>query len=89
MGGVLGAKDKGISGFDLGLLLDWLGAASGGLPVHGHSYDADANSNTIADGLELDFASLAGGGTGPDGGISGFDLGQMLGELGASCSAPP
>jgi CSLREA domain-containing protein len=90
IGGVLGAKDKGISGFDLNLLLSWLGAATGGGPnPNGMDYDADVNANTIADGLELDFARISGSATGSDGGISGFDLGQMLSEVGDSCTAPP
>jgi 5-hydroxyisourate hydrolase-like protein (transthyretin family) len=88
--GVLGAKDKGVSGFDLNLLLAWGGARTGGGPnPNGKVYDADGNSNTIADGVELDFAGLPGPATGPDGGISGFDLAQLLFEGGSSCSAPP
>jgi hypothetical protein len=87
---VLGSKDKGVSGFDLNLLVLWAGAITGGGPnANGKDYDADGNGNTIADGLELDFAGIAGPATGPDGGISGFDLAQMLYESGDSCAAPP
>jgi hypothetical protein len=86
---VLGSKDKGVSGFDLNLLLLWTSARTGGGPnANGKDYDADTNGNTIADGLELDFAGIAGPATGPDGAIS-FDLAQMLSEGGDSCAAPP
>ena len=88
--GVLGSKDKGISGFDLNLMLAWGGAEHlGGSSANGNDYDADGNSNTIADGVELDFAGILGPATGPDSGISGFDLSQMLAEGGDSCVAPP
>jgi hypothetical protein len=88
--GILGAKDKGVSGFDLNLMLAWGGAKHlGGPNANGNDYDADGNSNTIADGVELDFAGLPGPATGPDGGISGFDLNQLLYEGGDSCVAPP
>jgi hypothetical protein len=88
--GVLGTKDKGVSGFDLNLLLAWGGATTGGGPnANGNDYDTDGNSNGIADGLELDFAGLSGPATGPDGGISGFDLSDLLSQGGDSCVAPP
>jgi hypothetical protein len=87
---VLGAKDKGVSGFDLNLMLAWGGAKHlGGPNANGKVYDADGNHNGTPDGVELDFAGLAGPHTGPDGGISGFDLSQMLAEGGDSCVAAP
>lgn len=86
----LASRDRGVSGFDLTLMLSWGGAASGGGPnSNGKDYDADANGNTVADGVEMDFAGLAGPATGPDGGISAFDLSQLLSEGGDSCIAPP
>jgi hypothetical protein len=87
---VLGAKDKSVSGFDLNLMLAWGGAKHGGGPnPNGKDYDVDGNGNGIRDGVELDFAGLPGSATGPDGGISGFDLNQMLAEGGDKCTAPP
>jgi hypothetical protein len=87
---VLGAKDKAVSGFDLNLLLAWGGAKHlGGPNPNGKDYDVDGNGNGTPDGVELDFATLRGSATGPDGGISGFDLNQLLGEGGDSCVAPP
>jgi hypothetical protein len=87
---VVGAKDKGVSGFDLNLLMQWAGTVDNGPPnSNGKDYDDDSNSNTIEDGIEMDFAGIAGPATGPDGGISGFDLGQLLFESGSSCVAPP
>jgi hypothetical protein len=87
---VVGAKDKGVSGFDLNLLLLWGGAVDSGPPNHnGKDYDDDSNSNTIEDGLEMDFAGIAGPGTGPDGGISGFDLSDLISQGGDSCTALP
>ena len=55
----------------------------------GKSYDADTNGNTIADGREMDFTGLAGPGSGPDGGISGFDSSYLSSQGGDSCVAPP
>jgi hypothetical protein len=67
----------------------WTSARTGGGPnANGKDYDGDTNGNTIADGVELDFAGIAGPATGPDGAIS-FDLAQMLYESGDSCAAPP
>jgi hypothetical protein len=86
----IGAKDKAVSGFDLSLLLQWGGARAGRGPnSNGKDYDADGNHNGLADGSEIDYASVNGRGTGPDGAISGFDLNQMLVEGGDSCVAPP
>jgi hypothetical protein len=87
---VIGRKDKGVSGFDLNLMLFWVGARIGGGPnANGKDYDLDWNVNGTPDGEELDYAGLPGPATGPDGGISGFDLNQMLAEVGDSCVAPP
>jgi hypothetical protein len=86
----IGAKDKAVSGFDLNLLLAWGGATAGGPPNgNGKWYSADDNHNGLPDGREIDYASINGRGTGPDGGISGFDLIQMLYEGGDTCVAPP
>lgn len=92
--GVVGAKDRAVTGFDLSLMLVWGNAFSGGGPnANGKDYDVDGNTplgppqpNGIADGLELDYAGVAGPATGPDGGISGFDLGALLAQGGDSCA---
>jgi hypothetical protein len=87
---VVGAKDKAVTGFDMSLLLTYGGTRAGGPPNGaGRSYDSDTNGNTIPDGQEMDFAGAAGPGTGPDGGISGFDLSDLLSQGGDSCVAPP
>jgi len=80
----VGSKDRVVSGFDLTLLLSYGGACAGSSP-----YDDDTNENTVPDGEEMDFAGLAGLGTGPDGCISGFDLSDLLSQGGHSCQAPP
>jgi hypothetical protein len=83
---VIGAKDRGVSGFDLNMILVWSGAVNNGPPnANGKDYDNDNNGNGLEDGWEIDYASINGYGTGPDGGISGFDLGQMMYEGGDSC----
>jgi hypothetical protein len=87
---VIGAKDKGVSGFDLSMILQWSGAVNNGPPnSNGKDYDDDSNGNGLEDGWEIDYASINGRGTGPDGGISGFDLNQVMYESGDSCVAPP
>ena len=79
-----------VSGFDLNLLIAYGGVFDGGGPNElGRDYNADTNSNGIDDGLEIDFAGLAGPASGPDGAISGFDLSAMLSQGGHSCLAPP
>jgi hypothetical protein len=87
---VVGVKDKVISGWDLSLLLTYGGTVNDGGPnLGGKDYDDDGNANGIDDGREMDFASVAGPTSGPDGAISGWDLSSMLGQGGHSCLAPP
>jgi len=86
---VIGAKDRGISGFDLNLLLLWGGTIDNGPPnSNGKDYDNDSQPNGIEDGREMDFAGVTGPAAGPDGGISGFDLNALLAQGGDVCVIP-
>jgi hypothetical protein len=87
---MVGTKNKVVSGLDLSLLLLYGGTRDDGPPnAAGSDYDDDKNPNGIDDGREMDFAGAAGPASGPDGGISGFDLSAMLAQGGDSCVAPP
>jgi hypothetical protein len=43
----------------------------------------------VEEGQEYDYAGVASPASGPDGGVSGFDLAALLAQAGDSCATPP